>query len=537
MQGDHGPADGAIQRHHANWWERRETVLGLMLLAALPLIYPQPIPLVDLLGHMGRYRVLLDLDSSPWLGRYYGYHWAAVGNLGVDALIIPLGKLIGLEPAVKLIVLMIPPLTVGGFLWVAREVHGEVPPTALFALPFAFAHPFMFGFVNYALSIALAFLAFALWLRLARLGKLGLRAVLFVPISIAIFFVHAFGWGVLGLLCFSAEAVRQHDRGVGWLRSAPNAAMHASVMALPLLFMISWRSDTHGGSTRGWFDWDFKLKYIHQALRDRWQDFDHAALAVLGAVVAFAVVSRRLTFSRNLLFTALVLLAGFVLLPRTVFGSTYADMRLIPFVMAVAILAIRFRGPTYLPLARVLAVLGLAVFLVRIGGNTVSLAMAADDQRGKLAALDHVPMGARVASLVGEARCGRDWALARNSHLGAMVIVRRQGFSNDQWAIQGHNLLDLRYRAPGVFAADPSQMVRPDACTGRGGWPIERALRVFPRQHFDYLWLIDTPPFDPALIAGMDRVWTGPGSSLYRINPGAAGPPPATRQKASAPAR
>ena len=126
---------------------------------------------------------------------------------------LAVSKLFGLEPAVKLIVLAIPPMTVAGFLWVAREVHGRLPPTALFALPFAYSHPFMFGFVNYALSIALAFLAFGLWLRLARLGRLKLRAILFVPISFIVFFAHTFGWGMLGLMAFSAEAVRQHDRG------------------------------------------------------------------------------------------------------------------------------------------------------------------------------------------------------------------------------------------------------------------------------------------------------------------------------------
>ena len=45
-------------------------------------------------------------------------------------------------------------------------------------------------------------------------------------------------------------------------------------------------------------------------------------------------------------------------------------------------------------------------------------------------------MGARVATLVGRA-CGDGWPLPRNSHLGAMVIVRRHGFSNDQWMIEG----------------------------------------------------------------------------------------------------
>src|SRR5438270_13746728 len=133
------------------WWKSRLS-RGLVVFATmLRLLYPPVPPLVDLLGHMGRYRVELDLDHSPFLQLYYNYHWAAIGNLGVDLLIIPLGKLLGLEPAVKLIVLMIPPMTAAGFFWVAREVHGRVPPTAFFALPFITGYPFLFGFVNFTL--------------------------------------------------------------------------------------------------------------------------------------------------------------------------------------------------------------------------------------------------------------------------------------------------------------------------------------------------------------------------------------------------
>jgi hypothetical protein len=119
------------------WWESRLCMALVVLATMLPLVYPPVPPLVDLLGHMGRYRVELDLHHSPWLQQYYDYHWAAIGNLGVDLLIIPLGKLLGLEPAVKLIVLAIPPLTAIGMLWVARELHRHVPPTVFFALPSA----------------------------------------------------------------------------------------------------------------------------------------------------------------------------------------------------------------------------------------------------------------------------------------------------------------------------------------------------------------------------------------------------------------
>ena len=514
-----------------SWWESRPFVAAVILLTAVPLLYPAVPPLVDLPGHMGRYRVQLDLHHSPWLPLYYGFDWRAIGNLGVDLLIIPLSKLFGLELAVKLIVLSIPPMTAAGFLWVAREVHHRLPPTALFALPLVYSHPFLFGFVNFALSMALAFLAFGLWLRLGRLDRTRLRAILFVPISIILFFAHAFGWGTLGLLAFSAEAVRQHDRGTGWFRSGIFAALHASTMALPLVFMASWRTETPPGGTTAWFDWGLKWEWLYSVLRDRWRDFDCASLGVIALVLLFAIVSRRLTMSRNLVFTGLVLVAFYVLLPWKLMGSAYADMRLAPYMVAVLVLAIRFRGETHLPTARALAVLGLAFLLVRLAANTVSLAIAADDQSAKLEALEELPMGSRVATLIGR-ECIRPWPLPRNSHLGGMVIVRLEGFSNDQWEISGTNPLVVNYPPAGEFQSDPSQIVRADYCSRRV-WTIDRALRRLPHNAFDYLWMIDPPPFDPSYMRGLELVWAGPDSMLYRISSGAEEPRPATLRTAS----
>ncbi|MEO7365178.1 MAG: hypothetical protein ABIW03_02560 [Sphingomicrobium sp.] len=507
----------------APWWEQRAAAIALILLSAVPLLYPAIPPLVDLLGHMGRYRVELDLATSPWLHDYYGFRWSPIGNLGADILVLPLSKLFGLELAVKLIVLAIPPMTVAGFLWVAREVHGRIPPTALFALPFAYSHPFMYGFVNFALSIALAFLAFGLWLRLARLGRLKLRAILFVPISLIVYFTHTFGWGVLGLLCFSGEAVRQHDSGERWFRSGINAALHASVMALPLVFMLSWRTSIHGARTGHWFDFGLKWNFFLASLRDRWWWFDVGAIIVTLLVMVESLRHRDLTFSRNLAFSALVLSAGFILLPYLVFSSAYADMRMIPYVIAVLLLAIRFRGDTLRPRADVTAALGLLFFVVRIAGNTISLETAAADQSGKLEALDHVPMGARVLSLV-HTGCGGQWSLPRNTHLGALNIVRRHGFSNDQWVTEGLNLLSLRFDEARPFTSDPSQIVRVPRCVGKAYRSPAAAFRAIPPGKFDFLWLIDFPRRDLALAAGMPMVWRGHNAILYRL-PRAMPPP------------
>ena len=492
------------------WWESRPFAAAMILLAFVPLIYPPVPPLVDLLGHMGRYRVELDLADSPDLQRFYGFEWQLIGNLGVDLLIVPLAKIFGLELAVKLIVMSIPPLTVAGFLWVAREVHNRLPPTALFALPFAFGHPFLFGFVNYSLAMAFAFLAFGLWLRLGRQGRTGLRAMLFVPISFVIFITHTFGWGTLGLLAFSAEAVRQHDRGIGWWRSALRATMHAAVMAGPLLLVLLWRSGVNQGMTQDWFNFPAKLMWLTMALRDRWQLLDIMSVAVALTMLIFARRRPELTLSRNLAFSAIILFVMFLILPRIVFGSAYADMRLVPFLIATTLLGIRFTDATDFKLARNLALIGLAFYVGRIAMTTTSLAIAANNQSSRLAALDHVPRGARLVHFVAE-DCATLWALPRNTHLGAMAIVRREAFSNDQWAVEGANLLSVRHAAAGRFRADPSQIVRPAACANRDAWPVTQALATFPRDAFDYVWTIDFV----GQPAGYVPVWRGDGSALY----------------------
>jgi hypothetical protein len=318
-------------------------------------------------------------------------------------------------------------------------------------------------------------------------------------------------------MCLSADAVRLHDRGRTWWRAGLEAALHTSVMAVPAIIMLIWRSETHGGQTIDWFDWKIKWHWIYSALRDRWKWFDVASLIAAGLVFLYALVSRKLTLSRNLAFSAIVLAISFAIIPRIVFGSAYADMRLVPYLIAVALLAIRFRGAPDRKTAQVLAVIGLLFFATRTAGNTISLGMAGADQRAKLHAIDLMPRGARVITLTGMS-CGEYWPLLRNSHLGAMVIVRREGFSNDQWLLEGVNLLDLKYRAAGYFAADPSQLVRPNRCLDRLHRMVDQSLSALPRDDFDYVWLVDVPPYDPALVAGMRPVWRGPGSILYQTH-------------------
>lgn len=504
----------ADQATAAGWWARPWVLLLLVLASTIPLLWPDIAPLTDLPGHMGRYRIQLDGAASPSLRRFYDFDWALIGNLGVDLLVVPLAPVFGLERAVKLIVIAIPAMTAAGFLWTAHEAHGRVPPTALFALPLAYSYPFLFGFVNFALSAALAFLALALWLRLSRLGRTGLRTAVFAVISTALWVVHVFGWAILILLAFAAAFAAGRDKGRSIVAATWRAGIDCLPLAPPLLLMVLWRGGESSGETGDWFNMPLKVYYLAKALGDRAMAFDLAAVAAIVIVIFVGTRGKAFAVSRPLGLGALLLALVYVLLPRLLFGSAYADMRLAPYLLAVGTLAIRpaAASPGFV---RMLAVAALVFFGARTLATTASF--VGYDRRfdAELAALDHVSQGARVAAFVGK-QCGTTWSSSRLDHVPALAIVRRAAFVNDQWSMAGAQLLRVEGPDP-RFAGDPSQLVAPKGCRHPEWRMIEDALRTVPRDAFDYIWLLDPPPHDARSLAGLRPLWRSGTSVLYRV--------------------
>ncbi len=539
------PADRLSPR----WWQTRRFAILAAILSAAPLLWPAVPPLFDLPGHMGRYRVELAIGGQPWLRQWYDFRWSLIGNLGVDLLILPLAPVLGLELAVKLIVLTIPALTASGLLWIARELHGRIPPTALFALPLAYGYPFQFGFLNFALAMALALNGFALWLRLGRAGRLRLRMLVFVPASCLLWLCHIFGWAMFGVLAFSSEVFRYRDGGRGWPDACLRAAVACLPLALPIAPMIVSRldGDTVGGF-RGWLDVRSKCTSLFMVLRDRWMAFDVASAGLLYLLVLAGFRRRWLGFSREGGTAALLLFGMFLALPRVVFGSYYADMRLVPFAIALALVALRPAARLSARRTTALACAGIAFVALRLIGTTASYALYDRSYARELAALDHVPRGAAVVSFVGR-HCDDGWANARLEHLPGMLLVRRLAYSNDQWAEAGAQLLTTRFAAADGYQHEPSQIVAELGCRGAwwrpahplkasqpsSGQPIRLVLERFPRDAFQYVWLIAPPPYDPALARGLAPVWRSGTSVLYRIDRDAASRPGGVRPSGAGP--
>jgi hypothetical protein len=192
------------------------------------------------------------------------------------------------------------------------------------------------------------------------------------------------------------------------------------------------------------------------------------------------------------------------------------------YVFLLAILAIRPTENTDRRNLRAAALVGLLFLAVRLGGHTISFVKFDAMHTQTLAALDHVPRGARLLTFVGRpARL--PWYTDRQEHISALAIIRREAFSNDQWVAEGAQLLRvLKTDAPG-FVSDPSQLVKNTTERAERWRTNESALRDFPRDAFDYVWVITPKPFDPSVLNGLTVVWQNGRDTLYRVDRNSTG--------------
>ena len=490
------------------WWETRGFVIALMVLAIVPLIVPEVPPLVDLPGHMGRYRIAL--GGSPLLDRYYSFHWLLSGNVGGDLVMVPLSRLLGVEAATKLVVMAIPVGIVGALFALAREVYGRAPPTLALAVPLIYTQPFLFGFLNYMLGVTAMLWTLWLFIRLGNSGLTRLRAALLLPLSGAVFLLHASAWGLLGLMAFAAELTRRRQGGDGRSRAVRSSVLALLPLAPPLVLLLWWQSSA-SGRTRFQFDPLAKLMWVMFNSRDRWATPD----IMMGLALTIAVPTlwwrREVRWNASFGVAAVLIAVVYCLMPFFLFGSGYADLRLVPVLLMAVVLAMAPPSDEHAAFARVAAFGAVAFTVLRIALVTASFFVAAREQAATLPALGHVERGARIAVAVGD-QCG-GWALHRNDHIGSMAIVRREAFSNDQWYLPGSVAVETHYPQAGAYAHDRAQLLSHSGCPPN---ILDTYMRGLPAAAFDYVWLISAPPMPAEQLSRWRLVYSAPGSMLYR---------------------
>lgn len=505
-----------ILLHH-----RRLVILFIVFLCISPLLLPTFPPLTDLPGHMGRYRVALDISTDPILQQFYSFDWALIGNLGVDLLVMPLAKIFDLEFSVKLIVIAIVALQAGAILTLSKMAHGKVMPSALLALPFIYSFAFHSGFLNFSLSVACALWSLIIWIRWAhRFGIIG-RLPLAIPLSTITWFASSFGWALLGLMIFGYQLSLELKENTP-TKAILAAALKTAPFALPALTLLFAPPPGSGLSTGHWFSLHFKQMWIFGALRDRWPLFDSLSMVFVISTLCLLAMRRQMQWSKPYLFIAALLAIAFVVVPYIVSGLAYMDMRIVPVMFIFAILAIGKPVNPENAMTKYL-VLCVAFFAIRLAGNFSSYLLYDQEIKNELEALAVIPDHAKLVNFV-NFHYPATRSMARNYQLGSMALVRKRAYSNSQWVISGAHTIRSRINAEG-YEGDPSQLVVADQGPGRADDgllaeipSISTKLAGLPAGKFDYLWLIDVEPSSEGATTDMTLVWKRGKSSVYRLN-------------------
>jgi hypothetical protein len=464
--------------------------LVLALLAALPVMvaaYPQ---MVDYPAHLARYHVMLERYSSPWLQRYYGFEWRLMGNLGVDLLIRPLAAIMPLEAAGRLVAGLLPVLCGLGIVSVDWALRRRVGLASVLAFVFVWSPSMLLGFLNFVLALALALFAFAGWILLE--GKRW-RVWLYMPVGLIVWLCHVSGWGVLGLLVFGYE----------WSRSKSWRAFVAPV-PLMLPFFVLAAGATVGGSGGGELvsygpaPEVYKWAIWRQAMRATLQWVDYSSVIAIGIVLVGSMAFRR--FDGRIGWAAVLMLVGSLVMPRHIFGGDYVDARMISSGLLAACLALSWRAPRWVLIA------ACSLFAVRLGYTAMDWQRDSRETARHLAALDLVPRGARIASVVATDR--GTWGFNAQEHICGYAVIRKDALTNCNFVLPGVHMLTLRAASDGF--RDPFHRV-----LRRNGVPLDLS-KYGPAREADWLWYVGNGP-PAALPAGAVVVRSQRHSLLARL--------------------
>lgn len=181
-------------------------------------------PLVDLYQHAIRLFLVGYVPEGDPLWSYFEFGWVFTPNLGFDLIFYAFSRLLPFEIALGTAIFFTLALMAGSLFALSLTLNGRVTVGAVLASAMFFSWPFQMGFLNYTVSVAGAFLAFALHQRLKEAAFVR-HALLLVPASLIVWISHISGWGVLGLLVAGAEiaGIRSADDRCSYSTGDPRA--------------------------------------------------------------------------------------------------------------------------------------------------------------------------------------------------------------------------------------------------------------------------------------------------------------------------
>jgi hypothetical protein len=301
-------------------------VFALLLAAALAPVLLVRIPATaDYPTHLAR-MYLLAQNGTPDENPFYRVVWVPYPNLAMDLLVPPAARLLGVELASRLFLLLGEILLVAGAFAIERAVKGRVQIAGFAAVMFLYCLPFAWGFVNFEFGLGLALCGIAAMLAVEA-RPWPLRLLVNAAFVVAVFFAHFFALGVYGATLGLYEL---------WRAAASSSPLRETgarllVLALPaalVLLAVAASGAAVGEVTSSWL-FAYKPLWLFHIMNGYSLPVSAASVVVLAGALYVAFKRGIASLAPAGLWIAVGFLVLYLAIPSRLFATSYADFRII----------------------------------------------------------------------------------------------------------------------------------------------------------------------------------------------------------------
>jgi hypothetical protein len=418
----------------AAWWL---SFIGACTVLLMPLFVVDVPPLLDYPNHLARMFVLAFGQDDPVLSHIYTQHWAIIPNLAIDLVLPELLKVLPIYVAGKValsVALLLPLVGVVVYHRVAFGVRSFWP---LAAAMMAYNAAFILGFMNFLISLGLALLAAAGWMRWRGHYPVTV-AILGAVATPAIFFMHIFGLLLLVvLLCGEAADGLwrcRAERSVVFRRLLRDGAM-GSVAFLPPVVLSLLAPITSSDAAMIWRPFWLKPQGLLEPFLAYDGAIDRAAGVLFFALLYVCARHHKLRVAQGIGAVLLGLLVLYLICPFGMKGTGFIDAR---FPIMLGFLVFAGMRPVRLSSFARSAIAGL--FVMAFMARTASLASVWHEHNHDVADMRHViadvSPGSRVLLVSVDPMTLHELPRGRMApgvyrldiHLPALLVIERRAF-------------------------------------------------------------------------------------------------------------
>jgi hypothetical protein len=356
-----------MRRSRDSWteWWCALTVLFIILLA--PVFFVEVPPLLDYPNHLARAYLLSVGQHDSHLSQMYYPNWHIVPNLAIDVVLAPLITIIPVYIAGKVVISLALLLPVIGAIMFSRALFGSRTYWSLASCTVSANGLFLLGFLNFQLSIGIAFISAAAWIIWQEFYPI--RIMFLASICGALlFFSHLMGLVFYIILIASYElhaALSNHRNSLAAL--APNLAIRTLRLAgvvVPSGFLYIHTALPDMQLDLIWETWPDKIVRIATPFINYnvWLD-----LCTVGLVLLFlaSCLNFRLIHAPPTSVIAFAILAlCYAIMPYGLKGAGFVGGRIAVMLGFLLFSAVRFEGLTPRT-ARIIAASVLLIFALR----------------------------------------------------------------------------------------------------------------------------------------------------------------------------